>query len=147
MHPRSRASRRRDTEHRLTHDIDVWVAGASADSTPQLVCLLFDSSETNDPNLYIDASDDPMCRSDLWLQPVTARRRRSRHLRFRTVPTEWAVRREPCPKCGQGVASVTHQVRLNGWGGVVIDTPVSATGCHTEGCEWYDARTDNARRS
>jgi hypothetical protein len=24
--PRSRAQRRRDTEHRLTHDIDVWVA-------------------------------------------------------------------------------------------------------------------------
>ena len=30
--PRSRAQRRRDTEHRLTHDIDVWVASASADS-------------------------------------------------------------------------------------------------------------------
>ena len=28
--PRSRAQRRRDTEHRLTHDEDVWVAGASA---------------------------------------------------------------------------------------------------------------------
>ncbi len=26
--PRSRVQRRRDTEHRLTHDIDVWVAGA-----------------------------------------------------------------------------------------------------------------------
>ena len=26
--PRSRAQRRRDTEHRLTHDIDVWVASA-----------------------------------------------------------------------------------------------------------------------
>jgi hypothetical protein len=30
--PRSRAQRRRDTEHRLTNDIDVWVASASADS-------------------------------------------------------------------------------------------------------------------
>ncbi|MGP3983419.1 hypothetical protein [Streptomyces sp. KR80] len=30
--PRSRAQRRRDPEHRLTHDIDVWVASsASAD--------------------------------------------------------------------------------------------------------------------
>ena len=32
--PRSRAQRRRDTEHRLTHDIDVWVASASADGAP-----------------------------------------------------------------------------------------------------------------
>src|SRR6266704_428616 len=37
--PRSRAQRRRDTEHRLTHDIDVWVAGASADGAPYLVPL------------------------------------------------------------------------------------------------------------
>ena len=40
--PRSRAQRRRDTEHRLTHDIDVWVASASADGTPYLVPLSFD---------------------------------------------------------------------------------------------------------
>jgi len=32
--PRSRAERRRDTEHRLTHDIDAWVASASADGAP-----------------------------------------------------------------------------------------------------------------
>ena len=32
--PRSRPERRRDTEHRLTHDIDVWVASASADGAP-----------------------------------------------------------------------------------------------------------------
>ena len=37
--PRSRARRRRDTEHRLTHDIDVWVASASADGAPYLVPL------------------------------------------------------------------------------------------------------------
>jgi hypothetical protein len=41
-HPRSRAQRRRDTEHRLTHDIDVWVASASADGAPYLVPLSFD---------------------------------------------------------------------------------------------------------
>ena len=29
--PRSRAQRRRDTEHLLTHDKDVWVASASAE--------------------------------------------------------------------------------------------------------------------
>jgi hypothetical protein len=29
--PRASAQRRRDTEHRLTHDVDVWVASASAD--------------------------------------------------------------------------------------------------------------------
>ena len=40
--PRSRAQRRRDTEHRLTHDIDVWVATSSADGAPYLVPLSFD---------------------------------------------------------------------------------------------------------
>ena len=40
--PRSRAERRRDTEHRLSHDIDVWVASASADGDPHLVPLSFD---------------------------------------------------------------------------------------------------------
>ncbi|MFV2175324.1 pyridoxamine 5'-phosphate oxidase family protein [Actinomadura sp. LOL_016] len=40
--PRSRAQRRHDTEHRLTHDVDVWVATASADGTPYLVPLSFD---------------------------------------------------------------------------------------------------------
>jgi hypothetical protein len=41
--PRSRAQRRRDTEHRLAHDVDVWVATASADGAPYLVPLSFDS--------------------------------------------------------------------------------------------------------
>jgi hypothetical protein len=40
--PRSRAQRRGDTEHRLTQDIDVWVASASADGAPYLVPLSFD---------------------------------------------------------------------------------------------------------
>ena len=40
--PRSRAQRRRDTEDRLTADIDVWVASASADGAPYLVPLSFD---------------------------------------------------------------------------------------------------------
>jgi hypothetical protein len=40
--PRSRARRRHDTEHRLAHDVDVWVASASADGTPYLVPLSFD---------------------------------------------------------------------------------------------------------
>jgi Pyridoxamine 5'-phosphate oxidase len=39
---RSRAERRADTEHRLTHDVDVWVASASADGAPYLVPLSFD---------------------------------------------------------------------------------------------------------
>jgi hypothetical protein len=39
--PRFRAQRRRDTEHRLTHDADVWVS-ASADGAPYLVPLSFD---------------------------------------------------------------------------------------------------------
>ncbi|MFG2640787.1 pyridoxamine 5'-phosphate oxidase family protein [Streptomyces sp. NPDC048370] len=40
--PRSRAERRRDTEHRLAHDVDLWVASASADGAPYLVPLSFD---------------------------------------------------------------------------------------------------------
>ena len=39
---RSRPERRRDTEHRLNHDVDVWVASASADGAPYLVPLSFD---------------------------------------------------------------------------------------------------------
>ena len=40
--PRSGDQRRHDTEHRLTHDSDVWVATASADGAPYLVPLSFD---------------------------------------------------------------------------------------------------------
>ncbi|MFG2342411.1 pyridoxamine 5'-phosphate oxidase family protein [Streptomyces yangpuensis] len=40
--PRSRAQRRLDTEHRLAHDVDVWVATASTDGMPYLVPLSFD---------------------------------------------------------------------------------------------------------
>ncbi|GAB2759173.1 pyridoxamine 5'-phosphate oxidase family protein [Terrabacter sp. AAH1] len=40
--PRPRAQRRRDTETRLTEDVDLWVATASADGTPYLVPLSFD---------------------------------------------------------------------------------------------------------
>jgi len=40
--PRSRARRRRDTEHRLTHEIDLWVSSASADAAPYLVPLSFE---------------------------------------------------------------------------------------------------------
>jgi len=40
--PRTRAQRRRDTEHRITHDKDVWVASALADGAPYLVPLSFD---------------------------------------------------------------------------------------------------------
>jgi len=39
---RPRARRRRDTEHRLSHDVDGWVATASSDCRPYLVPLSFD---------------------------------------------------------------------------------------------------------
>jgi hypothetical protein len=39
---RSRAERRRDTERRLAHDVDLWVASASPDGVPYLVPLSFD---------------------------------------------------------------------------------------------------------
>ena len=55
--PRSRAERRNDSEHRLAHDVDVWVASASSDGVPHLVPLSFDwdgevllvSTPTNSP--------------------------------------------------------------------------------------------------
>ena len=40
--PRSRTQRRRDTEHRLAHDVDLWVASASPGGAPYLVPLSFD---------------------------------------------------------------------------------------------------------
>lgn len=40
--PRPRAERRRDTEHRLANDVDVWVATASTAGSPHLVPLSFD---------------------------------------------------------------------------------------------------------
>jgi len=40
--PRTRAQRRRDTEHRLAHDVDAWVASAGPDGAPYLVPLSFD---------------------------------------------------------------------------------------------------------
>ncbi|HEY7630167.1 MAG TPA: pyridoxamine 5'-phosphate oxidase family protein [Thermoleophilaceae bacterium] len=39
---RSATQRRHDTEHRLSNDVDVWVASASADGAPYLVPLSFD---------------------------------------------------------------------------------------------------------
>jgi hypothetical protein len=39
--PRSGTQRRHDTEYRLTHDVDLWVASASADGGPYLVPLSF----------------------------------------------------------------------------------------------------------
>jgi hypothetical protein len=40
--PRSGEQRRRDTEHRLASDVDVWVASASPEGVPYLVPLSFD---------------------------------------------------------------------------------------------------------
>jgi hypothetical protein len=40
--PRTRAQRRQDTEARLSADVDLWVATASADGTPYLAPLSFD---------------------------------------------------------------------------------------------------------
>lgn len=59
--PRSRARRRRDTEHRLTHDIDVWVASASADGAPYLVPLSFDWD--GEALLMATATDSPTGRN------------------------------------------------------------------------------------
>ena len=40
--PRPPARRRQDTEHRLDHDVDCWVATASADGVPHMIPLSFD---------------------------------------------------------------------------------------------------------
>ena len=40
--PRPRSQRRRDTERRLSHDVDLWVASASTDGMPHLIPLSFD---------------------------------------------------------------------------------------------------------
>jgi hypothetical protein len=40
--PRSRTQRRRDTEHRLANDVDLWLASASPAGEPYLVPLSFD---------------------------------------------------------------------------------------------------------
>ena len=61
VEPRSRAQRRRDTEHRLSHDIDVWVATASADGTPHLVPLSFDWD--GEALLLATATDSPTGRN------------------------------------------------------------------------------------
>jgi hypothetical protein len=63
--PRSRAQRRRDTEHRLTHDIDVWVASASADGAPYLVPLSFDWED--EALLVATPTDSPT--AGTWLPP------------------------------------------------------------------------------
>ena len=59
--PRSRAQRRRDTEHRLTHDIDLWVASASADGVAYLVPLSFDWED--DVLLVATPTDSPTGRN------------------------------------------------------------------------------------
>jgi hypothetical protein len=59
--PRSRAQRCRDTEHRLTHEIDVWVASASADGAPYLVPLSFDWED--EALLAATPTDSPTART------------------------------------------------------------------------------------
>jgi hypothetical protein len=59
--PRSRAQRRRDTERRLTNDIDIWVASASADGAPYLVPLSFDWD--GDALLVATPTDSPTGRN------------------------------------------------------------------------------------
>lgn len=59
--PRSREQRRRDTEHRLTRDVDVWVASATADGVPYLVPLSFDWD--GEALLLATAADSPTGRN------------------------------------------------------------------------------------
>jgi hypothetical protein len=58
--PRSGPERRRDTEHRLASDVDVWVASASPKGQPYLVPLSFDwDGET----LLLATTESPTARN------------------------------------------------------------------------------------
>jgi hypothetical protein len=59
--PRARALRRAHTEHRLGHDVDVWVATAAADGLPYLVPLSFDWD--GESLLLATAADSPTGRN------------------------------------------------------------------------------------
>ena len=59
--PRSRTQRRRDTEQRLTHEVDIWVASASEDGAPYLVPLSFDWD--GDALLMATPTDSPTGRN------------------------------------------------------------------------------------
>jgi hypothetical protein len=59
--PRSPIWRRKDTERRLTQDVDVWVATASSDGVPYLVPLSFDWD--GDALLVATPTDSPTGRN------------------------------------------------------------------------------------
>ena len=59
--PRPRAQRRKDTTHRLDHDVDCWVATADPDGTPYLVPLSFDWD--GDTLLVATPADSPTGRN------------------------------------------------------------------------------------
>jgi hypothetical protein len=63
------------------------------------------------------------------------------------MSVESSLRREPCPACERGIVAVTHRVRLNGWGRIEADTPVSVAGCQTDGCQWNVIAAEVSRRS
>jgi len=59
--PRTGGQRRRDTEQRLAHDIDVWVASCSVDGAPYLIPLSFDWD--GDTLLLATPADSPTGRN------------------------------------------------------------------------------------
>jgi hypothetical protein len=59
--PRTRTERRRDTEHRLANDVDLWLASASKDGMPYLVPLSFDWD--GDTLLLATPADSPTGRN------------------------------------------------------------------------------------
>ncbi|GAB3924589.1 hypothetical protein GCM10029976_016550 [Kribbella albertanoniae] len=65
--PRPLAIRKRDTLHRLTHDVDAWVATASPDGTPYLMPLSF---LWNGEHLYLSTADTNPTARNLRANPV-----------------------------------------------------------------------------
>jgi hypothetical protein len=82
--PRSPSHRRHDTEHRLTRDIDIWVASASADGTPYLVPLSFDWD--GEALLIATPTDSPTGRNLAATRVVRSRSWKSTScLRYRVI--------------------------------------------------------------
>jgi len=59
--PRTGGQRRQDTEQRLAHDVDVWVASCSEDRAPYLIPLSFDWD--GDTLLLATPTDSPTGRN------------------------------------------------------------------------------------
>jgi hypothetical protein len=102
--PRPRGERRRDTEHRLAHDVDVWVATAAAGGDPLpgaagfpvQRCTLRWRASTEACQSFVSGSEEEELEAEV---PATAKRSQSGRLGV----TIWALESNWTPK-GRTVA-------------------------------------------